>query len=365
MQCFTLLSFNLFIDPYGIFNFITIKNVNLSKIKQETNVRIFKSLEVLQKKPKILLLGSSRTDVGLNPRHVKQLDINTVYNLGILGANMYEVMRYFQQSIAVEPNIKKVILGIDFFMFNENRDADASFYEDLLEQKYFWSSFLKWTFSIDTVFASFETIQWNQAGKTLTPYDDYGTRNEKYFIRYNLPEESKIKGFEVTLKRFLEDRSLYKDYQLSPASLEYLKKIVETCKEKNIDLYIFISPSHVTQWEAIHKAGIWPIFEQWKREVVKISEVWDFSGYNSITEEIISDRMSNYLDSSHYSQAVGELIFQRLLNQNHNQIPSDFGTVINTDNIDDYLSTTRNQRALWLETNSQTVEFLNNINVDL
>jgi hypothetical protein len=350
-------------DPYGIFDILNIYNLNYSKIKQETNVRIFKSLEVLRKKPKILLLGSSRTDVGLDPRRSALFKNMDVYNLGILGANMYEVMRYFQQGMAVEPNIKQIILGIDFFMFNQNRAVDPSFYEDLLNEKSFWSSFLPWTFSIDTFSASIETIEWNRKGKKLTPYHEYGTRDEQYFIRYNLPKQSKIKGFEATLKGFLEDPRLYKNYELSIEALGYLKEIVETCNQKNIDIYLFISPAHATQWEAIYQSGIWTIFEQWKREIVEISDVWDFSGYNSITTEKISDRMLNYLDSSHYTQKVGELILEHLLNQDSHKVSSDFGIFISKKNIDEHLREIRKQRNLWI-LSSQDSDFISKITIN-
>ncbi|GFZ91240.1 hypothetical protein [Okeania sp. KiyG1] len=74
------------------------------------------------------------------------------------------------------------------------------------------------------------------------------------------------------------------------------------CQENNIKLILFISPSHATQWEAIRATGEWSTFEEWKREVVKITPVFDFSGYNTITTEPIHNDMENYRDNSHYTK---------------------------------------------------------------
>ncbi|MGK7936871.1 MAG: hypothetical protein AB4206_13905 [Xenococcaceae cyanobacterium] len=52
--------------------------------------------------------------------------------------------------------------------------------------------------------------------------------------------------------------------------MENLQAIIDKCEQHNIEVKVFISPSHATQYEAINVAGLWSTFEQWKREVINI-----------------------------------------------------------------------------------------------
>ena len=96
-----------------------------------------------------------------------------------------------------------------------------------------------------------------------------------------------------------------------------------------------VKQKQTTQYEAIEVAGLWSTFEEWKREVTKITPVWDFSGYNSVTIEPIGDRMNNYLNSSHYSTETGTLILNRILSFQPQTIPDNFSVYLTPENIED------------------------------
>ncbi|MEC4986621.1 MAG: hypothetical protein SAK42_21185, partial [Oscillatoria sp. PMC 1076.18] len=117
--------------------------------------------------------------------------------------------------------------------------------------------------------------------------------------------------------------------------------------KNDLPLKVFISPSHATQWKAIELSGLWDEFEQWKQEIVKITSVWDFSGYNSVTTEPISDKMKNYLDNSHYSKAVGNLVLNRIFQVQEELIPADFGVLINSQNVKLHLKNIRENQIIW------------------
>ena len=84
-----------------------------------------------------------------------------------------------------------------------------------------------------------------------------------------------------------------------------LRSVIDICRQRGIKLKLFISPCHATEWEVIRDAGFWRVFEQWKRGIVAMASVCDFSGYNSITIEPISNNMKNYIESSHYRKKWG------------------------------------------------------------
>ena len=153
----------------------------------------------------------------------------------------------------------------------------------------------------------------------------------------------------------------YNSYRFSEEFLNEFRLLVETCRERNIELTVFISPSHAAQWEALRAAGLWSEFEDWKREIVEITPVWDFSGYNSITTEPIADDMQHYWDSSHYRKEVGDLVMNRLFNYQVETVPTDFGVWMTRDTVNTHLSRIRTNRSQWASANSETIAFLNTI----
>ncbi len=150
----------------------------------------------------------------------------------------------------------------------------------------------------------------------------------------------------------------YQKYQLSTEFLNDLKDIVETCQKINIDLKIFISPSHASQWESIRTVGLWSAFEDWKREIVKITPVWNFYGSNTITTEPITNNMKNYWDSSHYRKEVGDLVINRLFDYQNEIVPKDFGVLITESNIESHLQKIRDQQEFWGNNNPDVVQLV-------
>ena len=149
--------------------------------------------------------------------------------------------------------------------------------------------------------------------------------------------------------------------KLSTKLLDELKKIINLCQQNQIKLILFISPSHATQWEIIRISDQWSTFEEWKREVVKITPVFDFSGYNSITSEPIYNGMENYRDNSHYTKKVGDLVLNRILDYKEEEVPDDLGILINPENIESHLEKIRQDREFWAKNNPDEVNLVKEI----
>ena len=351
--------FNWTIDPYDLFDTPNFLGINHEKIKKDNNDRLFKAVDIIRLKPKIILMGSSRTKQGLNPEHPAIKDNHLAYNLAINGPNFYEVRRYVEHAIANQPEIQQIILGVDFFMFNASLDNQPSFEENRLGKTHIIpKDAINALFSLDTFNISRETIT-----ASLKAADKNNTYGENGFM----PNRNANNGatewrFEQSIKLYFE---LHSDYQFSQQYWSDFIKIVELCRQNNIDLKVFISPAHATQWESIKVTGKWDVFEQWKRKLVEITPVWDFSGFNSVTTESIKPQMNNYVDNSHYSPKIGNLILDRLFDRNTKAIPEDFGTLLTRDNIEQHLAKIRRDRALWIENHPEEVKLVRDIKTKL
>ena len=347
---------NLAIDPYGVHNAPKILKLNYLKPVQYNNIKLFKAVKVAQIKPKTVFLGSSRTGIGLDPTHPVITNLPS-YNLALVGSNIYEINHYLKHAIANQPQLNTVVLGIDFFMFNAFHQNGADFNLDRLNKTAITNQdFLNTVLSTDALVSSIETIQANIKPQEYKLLNSNGLHYTSYLTQPNIS-----KKFKNTISAYLNKGGAYYQYQISQEFLARFQEIVELCQQNNIDLKVFISPSHATQWEAIYTAGIWSEFEQWKRKIVKITPVWDFSGYNSITTETISKEMVNYWDSSHYTKAVGDLILNRIFQYREETVPQDFGILITPQNIESHLLEIQSQRQAWIENNPETLKFVNNL----
>lgn len=346
--------FNAGIDPYGVMNSPEIWGLNRLKTQKFNHVRLFKAIAVTRVEPKTLLLGSSRSDLGLDPNH-PALKGESAYNLALVGPNMYEVKRYFDHAIANQPEVKTAIVGLDFFMFNQFKNNQADFSETRLEKEMLMpKEFLNVTFSLGATRSSLETIQSSLNADANFLYQPNGLR----YVYENEPQRPIPEEFANMMGGFMERDGYYKEYELSQEFLAALRDLVEIAKSRDIELKLFISPAHAAQWETLRVAGLWPEFEQWKREVVKIAPVWDFSGYNSITTESIDREMNYYWDSSHYRESVGDLIINRLFDYQTEKVPSDFGVFIDAESVESHLQNIRRDREAWATDNPKEVRWV-------
>lgn len=346
--------FNFIIDPYDIFSSPNLSKLNDVKVNQDNNDRLFKAVDIINIKPITIILGSSRTKQGINPENAVFTNKQPAYNLGLNGTNIYEIKRYLEHSIINQKNLKEVVFGVDFFMFNNLSKNQPSFDETRLAKTYLSpKDTINSLFSLDALSNSWQTLN-----ESLKKNDDPNYGINGFMPNRRLDEGKNKWRFNSGINQYYE---FHNKYEFSQKYLNDFQEIVEICQQNNIELKIFISPSHATQWEAIRTTGKWDTFEQWKRKLVKIVPVWDFSGYSSITTESIKDQMNNYADNSHYTPIIGDLVLHRIYNYQTNLIPEDFGVLITKDNIEEHLTNIRQKREVWAKNNPNEVKLVQDI----
>ncbi|MEH2340003.1 hypothetical protein [Nostoc sp.] len=170
---FTLVSFNLFavgffnilIDPYGVFNTYIMPGVNQKKPTRIDHTRLAKAVDVTRIKPKTILLGSSTT-LRLSPNHPVLANTQPAYNLGLPGTGMQEELLYFQHALINQPNLKQLIIGLDFFSFGVGVKKAPDFIEDRLQKNRITTQdALNAIFSLSAFESSWNTLAANRASK--------------------------------------------------------------------------------------------------------------------------------------------------------------------------------------------------------
>ncbi len=345
---------NWLIDPQDVFNTPNYLGINNVKPDKDKNDRLFKAIDITRIRPKIIIVGSSRAKQGINPEHPVFDQSAGVYNLALNGPNFYEVRKYIEHAIYNQPDLNEIVLGIDFFMFNAHIDNQPTFSESRLKKTHITvDDAIKVLFSFDTLNNSKHTIIASKNQKSID--DNYG---EKGFMpNRNADKPENIWRFNQSIKLYF---TLHSNYEFSEQYWSDLAEVVELSQKHNIKLRVFISPSHATHWESIYITNRWKVFEEWKRKIVQLTPVWDFSGYNSVTTESINNKMDNYVDNSHYTPEIGNLILNRIFDYKNSQVPSDFGVLLTTDNMDFHLKNIRQKRQKWVNNNPEAVNLVKN-----
>ena len=87
-----VLAFNTAVDPYGMYRLIEVKGFNLHKPAIYHRTRLFKAYDVRRIKPSAIVLGTSRSHVGLRMSHEGWDPTATPrYNLAFDGATTKEM----------------------------------------------------------------------------------------------------------------------------------------------------------------------------------------------------------------------------------------------------------------------------------
>ncbi|MDJ0773295.1 MAG: hypothetical protein QNJ49_07670 [Mastigocoleus sp. MO_167.B18] len=364
-------SFNFVVDPQKIFAVVDVKGFNHEKpFIMSGGLRKLKSVELEKGNYENVLLGTSRVMRGLNPQN-PVFNSRPVYNAGLPGANIYEILKTFEFANNHE-HLKTVVVGLDVFSFNSKIKPKADYYESKFSGSYNKFNFIfSELFSIEKFIRSLSTINFNLRNQ----HDEYIING--FMQKEEAPEYNRRKLFIEKIKSYITLEKLYPGLYDSPEKLELLKEVFNHRKD-DTKLYLFISPIHAYQLEGMRSINRFSRFEEWKRDLVKIIAedavknpkkqpiiLWDFSGYNSVTTEKISPtgskkEMKWYWEPSHYKKELGDLVLDVMFNypNKSKNAPSDFGVVIDSSNIESHLQKIRAEQARYQQNFPEEVEII-------
>ena len=114
-----LAGFTIAVDPYYVWGAPSWPGINVVRPAYEAKVVVAKPYQVARLRPSAVSLGSSRVEVGIDPRH-KGWASGTVFNFALPSSNSYAVMLAFLHAQKYGAPLKQAVVGLDFFAFNIN-----------------------------------------------------------------------------------------------------------------------------------------------------------------------------------------------------------------------------------------------------
>lgn len=386
---------NYAVDPYGLYRSMERAGINVLKPKSGPNGQLVKPYRVLEVRPNTLVLGNSRTEAGLDPESPAWPDaMRPVYNLSLPASGIDAAHGNLRHVLASQPP-KTVVLGIDFFDFvTDVRRAGSTQAKEpgdlerrlLVDRDGQPNPARRWQvvkdhatvlFSLNTLIDTVQTVAMQRMANVanLTAGGFYPMFEYRRFIEAD-GQNTMFRQVETTyLTSYLRlQPTLYPAAGNTSPELAHLAGIIAACRAANVRLIVFIHPYHAHILESYRAAGLWDLFEEWKRAVVRVVDsdrrahpdqpavaLWDFSGFNGITSEDVpkaGDRKSSmrwYWEAGHYNAAVGDKVLAKILADGE---PADdsFGVRLTPDNVDAQIERIRGERERYAAAHSPDIE---------
>lgn len=379
---------NFVVDPYGLYRTVERDGFNKHKPKAGPNGELVKPYRVQMVRPRTLVLGNSRVEAGIDPDSPHwPAAARPAYNMA-LPATSIDAALLSVQHVMQAGKLEMVVVGVDFFDFVvsdkpgaarpppqplsdfekrllANRDGSPNAQYPLQRLKDGVSTL----FSLNALVDSVQTVVLQNRGDQpdLTDRGFNPMREFQRFVRVD-GQHVLFRQVETTyLTNYLRaPRAIYHAGTNTSKELDDLRAIIGLCRNSGIRLILYIHPYHAHMLESYRITGLWPLFEEWKRAVVRIvdedaaahpgarpADLWDFSGYNEITSEAVpaasekGKAMQWYWEAGHYKREVGEFVLDRILGAGRpgGTAPADFGVKLSEHNIDSHLRAIRAARV--------------------
>mgnify|MGYP006183122803 CR=1 FL=1 len=382
---FLIGGFNWLIDPYNIYHPEEYKPNNL--VWTSKQLRLAKAYRVRELRPQGIVIGSSTSQLGINPNHPGWGEnVYPRYNLALPGSNLYESFRYFQHSQALSPQ-KKILIGLDFVSFNIFTQLSDDFKESYMvvsregrRQDYFLTDLAITLFSLSAIKASQKKMFYRgkgthrSNGTEFSEAVDSQSRNNRSAMMWSATMFVSRLLMPPPTHRFCLDDGVSSD-----SGFQYLSKILKIAKESEADVRLFIQPTHVYLLEVLNILGMMKYYEKWRYQLVDLVEsinkqypkkpelsLWDFSGYNSVNVDGVpsleepNSSMDWYYDVGHFKKSLGDLIQDRVFGYTDKErdLPIDFGIQIDSKNIDLYHTIQRNKQTQYTIAHQEDIKEL-------
>jgi len=370
---FSVASVNAVVDPYGKLFWVYKQGFNANKYTDDFQARDFKASKLYSCTYDNFIMGTSRAETGINPKS-EYMPAGKGFNAALRGTNFYETA-YLTDYLLERQQPKMVVIGLDFVAFNENLKGPGEFVGSMLDQDRGVFDLLPYLFSFETLDLSYQVASWNRSDPDLRcSYDGFHT--EQQLARYASSGLSTREKFLVIAEQYLTNPESYADYVYYGDRVERFRAVLRKLMERGVEVKLFISPVHAFQKETIELAGLRPLVERWKRDLVTtVADVnealpeseqlvlWDFSGYNSVNTEsvpLIGDKMMDgFRDPAHYRNHIGDIILQKL--NGTSVAPDDFGRVLTPDNLDEAAAAGRAGRADFRQAQPELIQDLEQV----
>lgn len=329
-------------------------------------------------RPRALLLGNSRIEVGFDPASVEwPSEMRPVFNGGLAGYTLSTSAELLDDALAAPgSNLKHVLVGVDLFDFltsdpnspawnsvnaapdQDHKHAGLDTFAGLSATLTRAHEAFDAALTLNALVGSITTVlAQNTPSATMLPngFDpkmEYGVYVKQHGFRDLF--DQKQTQLDANFARY-QHPDYVDPYRTN--SFRSLRKIITTARAHDIELTLIVYPYHAWMMNLIRKHGIWDASEAWRRALVRVVaetappmriRVIDFSGYNAVTQQHVptpGDVRTDvhwYWEPGHFRSALGDRMIARLYGDGDRS----FGRDLTPLTIDAVISSIRDEAGL-------------------
>ncbi len=272
------------VDPYeyfGLFEFLSTNEKQ--KISYRLNYALWKLIKFRRNPVPNILLGDSRMNK-INPDKIKEFSGEVYYNFSYGGGTLNEICKTFWEA-SKKTELKNVYIGINFNQYNVNNSRDrVSGAIATIENP------LLYLVNRDVLNATFRMLM-----NFLTdegPDIETPPISKDQFWDYQL---------NITTKRY------YANYKYPSRLHAELQNISKYCRQRHINLFFVILPTHISLQEKIKEYGLADAKDKFLSDLRELGKVYDFDYRNELTED-----RGNFSDPYHIRKDLLILIIHKI-----------------------------------------------------
>lgn len=337
---------NITVDPYATFRWSDIPGFNDQKTLKRDGGRVNKAIILNHRPFDVLFFGSSQGEMGLNPAS-PVLGGMSAFNASLSNVNLHELKQAAAYAAQVQ-SPKLVVVALDWFTFSTSQVTFADFAQSGFSGAGHLPAYVKRTFGSLALHDSFSVVgkSWrhkpqvfNKLGfvdPSLRGPFDHQSEFALTLRDYSTPDNPSKSKLQRSFPAFV----------YAPERVGELRDMLTPFMHKGAKVLLFVSPVHAQFMDALIASGRLEDFELWKRDVTAMAaavqaerpgamELWDFSGYNSVTTEDVppsGGSMRWYWDPVHFNAATGDLVLSRMLGRG--AVPPDFGQQLTPETVE-------------------------------
>lgn len=299
------------IDPYNVFHY---KNLRDNGVEPNQNYIKMKYILSNPNKYDAFMFGSSRVGV-IHTENISDLNCyNMAYSLGTPKEHLSNIKTLINNGIV--PKI--IYLGVDSLSYTVDEEEHYTnpircpYEYSVTNPSDFWSLYFNPRNALQSTEVTLE-------GKHDYSYE--GIYNYGWWLDYDSKEQLQKENATVLVGPANHIESTLND----------IKEIKRICEENNIELVVFTNPMYeLTYNDSVDNLSYFTFLE----ELAEITSFYNFSSLNYVTTDA-----SNYVDSSHYTAEIGDLIIDNITAKNSNvENLNDFGFYVTNNNVKEVVS---------------------------
>lgn len=343
---------NYFVDPYLVFGQPRRAGFNQIKPAADSREWLMKAYEAPRQQPRTVVLGSSRSNIGLVPASPTwPAQWQPVYNLSLAGSDLGLNLQYLKHLLRAQGDgaaLRTVVVGLDFESFLQRpagsakpaaadpQELEATARLDAwaagspLGRLRIWQDRAESLVTLDALMDSGSTLLANRAparGADLAADGHYSdgqlrqwTQTDGVAQLFRQKNQDTLRGFKPPRRSLASADGTTMNGQADIADLFAI------ARQRQLKLVLLLQPSHASRLELLDALGYWAEFEGWKRRLSSLAEaaraagtdavVWDFSGYEPEHLEAMPAKnqartpLQWYWDPVHYRPAIGDRMVQ-------------------------------------------------------